>query len=222
MPGRQCEIGDCTPSVSRYKPETMKGSLCESTQWAAGLAARLRYLQSSLATELSETRERTLSKELAKALKPVAPEKRRQFLENLVAQFPVPDAFHVRCQLEAGHRQLSADKEAALKAIAERDAALEGLQSQIAAYASQLQALGEERDTLVQARERDVDSLSPNRGRKGSGTAEHRRKECAHRTTASAAYRARQVSLPPKPRNSRPCGRSVMRWPWAARRTPRR
>ena len=95
----------------------MKGSLCENTQWAIGLAARLRFLQSSLAGDLPEARARVLNKELVTALKPVAPEKRKPCLEILAAQFPVPEPFETRCQLEAELRKLTAEKDTALKTI---------------------------------------------------------------------------------------------------------
>jgi hypothetical protein len=166
----------------------MKGTLCESAQWATGLAAKLRFLQAGLAEESTEARERLLHKEIARALKPLPAEKRQQCLEVLAGQFPVPEPFEARCRLEAEQRKLATEKDAALhavaerdsalaeleqrltaqleaerqkllaqrdaarKTVAERDAAVNDLQGQLAAHAAQLEALGTERDALLEAR----------------------------------------------------------------------
>jgi hypothetical protein len=76
----------------------MKDALIESTRWAGVLAARLRLLQSSFADDLPETRERVLNEELAQALKKVSLGKRRECIEALAEEFPVPEAVEARVQ----------------------------------------------------------------------------------------------------------------------------
>ena len=71
---------------------SMKGASLETNRWAAELAARLRLLQSSFADDPPEMRERILNEELEQALKAVALGKRKECIEALEEEFPVPEA----------------------------------------------------------------------------------------------------------------------------------
>src|SRR5438105_11696198 len=70
----------------------MKGTPVRATEWAARLAARLRLVQASFADDSPETRERTLRDELEQALKTVALGQRKECIEALAKEFPVPEA----------------------------------------------------------------------------------------------------------------------------------
>jgi hypothetical protein len=70
----------------------MKSTPVKATEWAAGLAARLRLLQASFADDPLEVRERTLRDELEQALKSVAVGQRKECIEALAVEFPVPEA----------------------------------------------------------------------------------------------------------------------------------
>src|SRR5215471_15240712 len=70
----------------------MKSGPVKATEWAAGLAARLRLLQASFADDPLEVRQRTLRDELEQALKNVALGQRRECMEALAMEFPVPEA----------------------------------------------------------------------------------------------------------------------------------
>ena len=65
--------------------------MSDSSRWVAALAARLRLLQSSFADELPETREKVLAEELEQALKTVTLGKRKECIEALAHEFPVPE-----------------------------------------------------------------------------------------------------------------------------------
>ena len=68
----------------------MKSTAVKAAEWAAGLAARLRLLQASFADDPLEVRERTLRDELEQALKTVALGQRKECMEALAMEFPVP------------------------------------------------------------------------------------------------------------------------------------
>ena len=70
----------------------MKSTPVKASEWAAGLAARLRLLQASFADDPFEVRERTLRDELEQALKTVALGQRKECMEALAMEFPVPEA----------------------------------------------------------------------------------------------------------------------------------
>jgi hypothetical protein len=70
----------------------MKSPPVKASEWAAGLAARLRLLQASFADDPFEVRERTLRDELEQALKTVALGQRKECMEALAMEFPVPEA----------------------------------------------------------------------------------------------------------------------------------
>src|SRR5437879_13573175 len=70
----------------------MKGTPVKATEWAAGLAARLRLVQASFADDSLETRERTLRDEVEQALKTVALGQRKECIEALAMEFPVPES----------------------------------------------------------------------------------------------------------------------------------
>ena len=70
----------------------MKSTPVKASEWAAGLAARLRLLQASFADDPLEVRERTLRDELEQALKTVALGQRKECMEALAMEFPVPEA----------------------------------------------------------------------------------------------------------------------------------
>ena len=70
----------------------MKSTPVKAVEWAAGLAARLRLLQASFADDPLEVRERTLRDELEQALKTVALGQRKECMEALAMEFPVPEA----------------------------------------------------------------------------------------------------------------------------------
>jgi hypothetical protein len=68
----------------------MTATLPETNRWAAELAARLRLLQCSFADDPPETRQRILNEELEQALKVVSFGKRKDYIEALAGEFPVP------------------------------------------------------------------------------------------------------------------------------------
>ena len=70
----------------------MKSTPVKAAEWAADLAARLRLLQASFAEDPLEMRERTLRDELEQALKRVALGQRKECIEALATEFPVPEA----------------------------------------------------------------------------------------------------------------------------------
>jgi hypothetical protein len=70
----------------------MKSTPVKAAEWAAGLAARLRLLQASFADDSLEVRQRTLRDELEQALKTVALGQRKECMEALAMEFPVPEA----------------------------------------------------------------------------------------------------------------------------------
>jgi hypothetical protein len=127
----------------------MKGTSSESAHWATELATKLRFVQSSLADDLAETRQRALQKELAHALKTVPQEKRRNCLEALVAQFPIPEPFESRWQGEQERQQLAVERDSALNTAAEKEAAVHQLDSRIESQQGQIQQLASERDHLI-------------------------------------------------------------------------
>ena len=69
----------------------MKSTPVKAAEWAAGVAARLRLLQASFADDPLEVRERTLRDELEQALKTVALGQRKEYMEALAMEFPVPE-----------------------------------------------------------------------------------------------------------------------------------
>jgi hypothetical protein len=69
----------------------MKSTPVKAAEWAAGVAARLRLLQASFADDPFEVRERTLRDELEQALKAVALGQRKECMEALAMEFPVPE-----------------------------------------------------------------------------------------------------------------------------------
>jgi hypothetical protein len=70
----------------------MKGTPVRATEWAARLAARLRLVQASFADDSPEIRERTLHDEVEQALKTVALGQRKECIEALAMEFPVPES----------------------------------------------------------------------------------------------------------------------------------
>lgn len=70
----------------------MKGTPIKAAEWAAGLAARLRLLQASFADDPPEMRERTLREELEQGLRAVALGQRKECIEALATEFPVPES----------------------------------------------------------------------------------------------------------------------------------
>ena len=70
----------------------MKSTPVKAAEWATGLAARLRLLQASFADDPAEMRERTLRDELEQALKTVALGQRKECIEALATEFPVPES----------------------------------------------------------------------------------------------------------------------------------
>ena len=80
------------PLGVRLYPSFMRVASPETNRWAAELAARLRLLQSSFADDSAETRERILNEELEQALKAVSLGKRKESIEALAEEFPVPES----------------------------------------------------------------------------------------------------------------------------------
>src|SRR5207302_2309102 len=70
----------------------MRGRPVRATEWAASVAARLRLVQASFADDSPETRERTLREEVDQALKAVALGQRKECIEALAMEFPVPES----------------------------------------------------------------------------------------------------------------------------------
>ena len=70
----------------------MRGVSAETNRWATELAARLRLVQSSFADDPSDVRERVLEEELEQALRAISHGKRKEYIETLIEQFPVPDS----------------------------------------------------------------------------------------------------------------------------------
>jgi hypothetical protein len=70
----------------------MRGISAETNRWATELAARLRLVQSSFADDPPDVRERVLNEELEQALHAVSHGKRKECIEALAEQFPVPDS----------------------------------------------------------------------------------------------------------------------------------
>jgi hypothetical protein len=70
----------------------MRAVSAETNRWATELAARLRVVQSSFADDPPDVRERVLSEELEQALRAVSHGKRKECIEALAEQFPVPDS----------------------------------------------------------------------------------------------------------------------------------
>jgi hypothetical protein len=68
----------------------MNGAISETTRSATALAKRFRLLQSSFADDLPEVRQRVLDEELELVLRTVPISKRKECLEALAAEFPVP------------------------------------------------------------------------------------------------------------------------------------
>jgi hypothetical protein len=92
-----CQVGrpgKCRlqPFGVRLYPSYMRVASPETNRWAAELAARLRLLQSSFADDSPETRERILNEELEQALKAVSLGKRKESIEALAEEFPVPES----------------------------------------------------------------------------------------------------------------------------------
>jgi hypothetical protein len=65
-----------------------ESSLTEESVWASGLAARLRLVQANFADDQADARQNYLSEEVERALKDVAPSRRKTYLEALAERFP--------------------------------------------------------------------------------------------------------------------------------------
>ena len=70
----------------------MRAVSAETNRWATELATRLRLVQSSFADDPPDVRERVLGEELEQALRAVSHGKRKEYIEALAEQFPVPDS----------------------------------------------------------------------------------------------------------------------------------
>ena len=70
----------------------MRGILAETNRWATEVAARLRLLQSSFADDSPDMRQQILNEELEQALRAVSLGKRKEYIDALTEQFPVPGA----------------------------------------------------------------------------------------------------------------------------------
>jgi hypothetical protein len=68
----------------------MKSTPVNAAEWAAGVAARLRLLQASFADDPLEVRERSLRDEMEQALNAIALGQRKECMEALAMEFPVP------------------------------------------------------------------------------------------------------------------------------------
>jgi hypothetical protein len=138
----------------------MKGTSSESAQWATELATKLRFVQSSLADDLTETRQRALQKELAHALKTVPKENRKQCLEALVQQFPIPEPFEPRWQSEQERQRLAYERDAALNDAAEKEASVSQLGATIQSQQGEIQQLATQRDSLIRERDQALAKFS--------------------------------------------------------------
>ncbi len=70
----------------------MDSYLTEEALWASGLASRLKLLQANFADDIPATRQSYLTEELDRALKDVAPAKRKLYLQALAERFPAWEA----------------------------------------------------------------------------------------------------------------------------------
>jgi len=66
----------------------MESHLSEEAQWASGLASRLRLIQANCADDPSSVRQGYITEEIERALKPVSPTRRKNYLDSLVERFP--------------------------------------------------------------------------------------------------------------------------------------
>jgi len=147
----------------------MNGAISETTRSAAALAKRFRLLQSSFADDLPEVRQRVLDEELEQMLRTVPISKRKECLEALAAEFPVPG----RVELAGG----AAQKPSAPTLPDDPTVVVEHLLNllrsmppeQIAAVASQLQNSGllpeggPARIEVPQELHNRIEKLAPNR-----------------------------------------------------------
>lgn len=66
----------------------MESYLSEEALWANGLASRLRLVQANFADDQASSRRNFISEEIERALKSVAPSKRKAYLDALAEKFP--------------------------------------------------------------------------------------------------------------------------------------
>src|SRR5437899_1313173 len=66
----------------------MESHLSEEALWASGLASRLRLIQANFADDPSSVRQGYLLEEIERALKPVSPTRRKNYLDSLAERFP--------------------------------------------------------------------------------------------------------------------------------------
>ena len=66
----------------------MESYLSEQALWASGLGARLRLLQANFADDPASVRRGYIVEEIERALKPISPTKRNEYLACLAERFP--------------------------------------------------------------------------------------------------------------------------------------
>jgi len=66
----------------------MESHLSEESLWASGLASRLRLIQANFADDPSTVRQGYITEEIERALQPVAPSRRKIYLNSLAERFP--------------------------------------------------------------------------------------------------------------------------------------
>jgi hypothetical protein len=66
----------------------MESRLSEEALWASGLASRLRLIQANFADDPSSVRKGYIVEEIERALKPISPTRRKNYLESLAERFP--------------------------------------------------------------------------------------------------------------------------------------
>ena len=74
----------------------MESHLSEEALWASGLASRLRLIQANFADDPSSVRQGYLLEEIERALKPVSPTRRKNYLDSLAERFPARQSVHRR------------------------------------------------------------------------------------------------------------------------------
>jgi hypothetical protein len=79
----------------------MEGYLAEEALWASGLAARLRLIQANFADDPASVRQGYLAEEIERALKPVSPTRRKQYLDCLAERFPAWEGLRSAAQSDA-------------------------------------------------------------------------------------------------------------------------
>lgn len=77
-----------TDDPARSKQPSGRLAMSEDVEWASGLSGQLRLIQASFAEDDAATRQQYLSEEIARAIKAVAPTKRRAYLQALAERFP--------------------------------------------------------------------------------------------------------------------------------------